>query len=211
MDLGVARRWHSWAIAVAQSTLSSVPTGVSTGVMSPERRGRAWFSLTVLVVLGVGLLAGCGSSAAPSASTGLSGRWASDGYTCPAGTAHHETVEIVQTGSHLVATKVIGDDCVHGGHVSFLGTIKGKVGTVGFWAAQKGGAPTLGAQTQPLQVEGANRFSVTFPGVGLMQFTRASTTSAKSGGSIWWLWVVLVVVVIMGVAAFVRRRRRAAS
>jgi hypothetical protein len=120
---------------------------------------------------------------------------------------HRETVKIVQNGAHLVATKIVGDACIHGGHVSFLGTIDGKAGRVGFWAAPKDGTPSLGQQVQPLQILGADRFSVTFPGVGLMKFTRVSTGDG-SGGSDWWLWVVIVLVVITFAAVLGRRMRR---
>jgi hypothetical protein len=183
-----------------------VATGVSTA--KPSHGRPLWLiALAALIALGGGILGSCGSTASPSASN-LSGRWASDGYTCPVNVPHHETVAIVQSGSHVVATKIVGDDCVHGGHVSFLGTIIGKAGKVGFWAAQKGGVPTLGAQVQPLQVESANRFSVTFPGVGVMKFTRLSAADDSAGGSTWWLWVVLVLVLIAAAVTQAHRRRK---
>jgi hypothetical protein len=162
--------------------------------------------LIALIAVAGGFLQGCGG-ASSSASTNLSGRWASNGYTCPPDAPHRETVTIVQNGGHLVATKIVGDDCVHGGHVSFLGRIEGKAGRVGFWAAPKGGTPSLGQQVQPLQIAGANRFSVTFPGVGLMKFTRIGTANG-SGGSDWWPWVIVVLLLLMFTAVLIRRRRR---
>jgi hypothetical protein len=182
-------------------------SGVATARPSTGRSRRLVITLTALIALGGGLLQGCGSSASPSALTNLSGRWASNGYTCPPDAPHRETVTIVQNGSHLVATKVVGDHCVHGGHVSFLGTIDGKAGKVGFWAAPNGGTPSLGQQVQPLQVEGANRFSVSFPGVGLMKFTRVPKGNA-SGGSDWWPWVVIVLLALAVTAVLRRRLRR---
>ena len=163
--------------------------------------------LAVLVAVGAALLAGCGGSAT---STDLSGQWTSDQYTCPIGIPHHETVSIVQTGSHIVATKMVGDDCVHTGHVSFLGTMSGKTGIVGFWTASKGGTPGLGQQTQPLQVENANRFTVEFPGVGLMRFERASESS---GNSTWWIWILVVLLLIVtgGAVVWSRQRRKHTS
>ena len=112
----------------------------------------------------------------------------------------------METGSHIVATKTAGDDCVHTGHVSFLGTMSGKTGVVGFWTASEGGTPGLGQQTQPLQVENANRFTVEFPGVGLMTFDRAS---GSSGGSTWWIWILVVLLLIVtgGAVVWYRQRR----
>jgi hypothetical protein len=184
----------------------------AANVARPRVEGQrsSWLaiSLLALVALGGGLLQGCGGTASPSTLTNLSGRWASNGYTCPPDAPHRETVTIVQNGQHLVATKIVGDACVRGGHVSFLGTIDGKSGRVGFWAAPKGGTPSLGQQVQPLEIIGANRFSVTFPGVGLMKFTRVATGTGR-GGSDWWLWVVVVVLLVIAIAAaFARRRRR---
>jgi hypothetical protein len=171
-----------------------------------------WLVITMaaLIALGGGLLQSCGSSDPPSALTNLSGRWTSNSYTCPPEAPHRETVKIVQKGPRLVATKIVGDDCVHGGHVSFLGTIDGKAGKVGFWAAPNGGTPSLGQQVQPLQIEGANRFSVTFPGVGLMRFTRVPKGNARRGSDLW-LWVVIVLLVIAGTAFLSRRVRRRAG
>jgi hypothetical protein len=49
----------------------------------------------------------------------LTGQWISYDYQCPAGTVLTETFSIKKTDSAFVATKIIGDDCVTSGHVSF--------------------------------------------------------------------------------------------
>jgi hypothetical protein len=178
-------------------------TPVATAKRTQGRSAWSSIALAVLVAVGAALLAGCGSSAT---STDLSGQWTSNQYTCPSGIPHHETVSIVETGSHIVATKTAGDDCVHTGHVSFLGTMSGKTGVVGFWTASEGGTPGLGQPTQPLQVENANRFTVEFPGVGLMTFDRAS---GSSGSSTWWIWILVVLLLIVtgGAVVWYRQRR----
>jgi hypothetical protein len=76
--------------------------------------------LVLIVALYGCLLAGCGS---PHRHEDLSGRWVSGGINCPATVFHTESVEIVQTGTHISATKALGDDYVRAGHPSFIGTV----------------------------------------------------------------------------------------
>jgi hypothetical protein len=48
--------------------------------------------------------------------------WSGD-YQCPAGQHHAESVNIVQSGRNLVATKTLGDPCVPAGVVTWRGTL----------------------------------------------------------------------------------------
>jgi hypothetical protein len=152
-------------------------------------------------------LGGCGGGDPISHGATLGGRWTSPDYTCPVGVRHTEIVDIDERGSQLTATKVVGDLCVPAGHVSFTGEVSGRSGLVAFWAAQLGGVPTLGPQTQQLHVISEGRFTVQFAGVGTMTFTQAAT--AHHGGTFpWWLWVLLIVVVIAVTVLGYRRVRR---
>lgn len=143
-------------------------------------------------------LAGCSSGG-----VNLSGVWSSDGYNCTDRPGFiRETVRIVQTGSHIVATKTHGDDCVKSGHVSFQGDIHGKKGLVDYWLASLGGAPTLALFNQPLSVTNSDRFTVTFEGRTVVY------TRTKSGSGLNWLVLVLGLVVVLGGTATTYRTRR---
>ena len=133
----------------------------------------------------------------------LTGQWISHNYGCEGPDNIREVVDIVQNGNGIVATKVIGDDCVRGGHKTFEGTWNGKVGSVRFWGAPPGGTPGLQSQPSTLKVIGVDKFSVPYPGGVVMTYTRAPTHSNEL-----WMWVLLLLLLILGVAAYAFRRRR---
>ncbi len=68
----------------------------------------------------------------------LSGIWIGSGYTCEDSKSFlTERVNIVQVDSSLTATKITGDNCVHAGDTTWLGTLPtplpmNNVGTVSF-------------------------------------------------------------------------------
>jgi hypothetical protein len=148
------------------------------------------------------VLSGCAGS---THGVNLGGRWTSSDYTCPVGVRHLETVEIEQRGSQLTATKVIGDQCIPGGHVTFTGELSGDSGLVAFWAAQAGGVPMLGPRTQPLRVTGRNQFTAQFAGVGAMTFTRVPAIDRTEWG--WILALAFDLLIVVAVLAYRRRLR----
>jgi len=54
------------------------------------------------------------------ASEDISGIWTSSDYQCPAGVEHTEKIKIEKHGSVYTAIKLIGDDCVPTGYVTFF-------------------------------------------------------------------------------------------
>ncbi len=136
--------------------------------------------------------------------TGLNGRWTSEQYTCPVDVAHHETFDLVQSGSHVVATKTVGDQCIAAGHVTFTATVKGNSGTAQFYVATPGGRPTLGSPNQPLHIVSAQQFTIGFAGAGTITYTRAPTTKPHG-----WLAVAVALfalLALIGAIVVVPRR-----
>lgn len=164
------------------------------------RRGAA-----AVILIGVLLLSGCSGA---SASTGLNGKWNADGYGCLFATFHHEVVQIVQHGSHIVGTKLVGDQCVRAGSRTFEGTVHGRSGHVDYWLGSPGFSPAIGLRNEQLTVVSADRFTVRYQS-GLITYTRLSSARHSSGGSPWWLWLLVAIAAsaLVGVL-FVRRRRR---
>jgi hypothetical protein len=136
----------------------------------------------------------------------LTGQWQSRGYQCPAGVYHQEVVDVVQRGVHVVATKVVGDDCVSSGHRTFQGTVFGMHGRVDGWLGSPGLTPAIGVRDAPLTVIGPNRFTVTMAGESLV-YTRASSRDNPHWRPPWWLWIVLasLAAVATGLSAASRR------
>jgi len=67
-----------------------------------------------------------GKPAGSTASVNVNGVWIGSGYTCEAGVPpRSETVQIVQSGTTVTATKVTGDNCVQAGQVTWKGTRTG--------------------------------------------------------------------------------------
>ncbi len=50
----------------------------------------------------------------------LSGVWVTDNYQCPVGVVHSEKVKIEKNGMVYTAIKLVGDNCVPAGFVSFI-------------------------------------------------------------------------------------------
>ena len=57
----------------------------------------------------------------------LTGTWLGEGYQCPTGTLHNETIDITHnlTTGEVVATKITGDACVTAGNITFTGNFDG--------------------------------------------------------------------------------------
>ena len=53
----------------------------------------------------------------------LSGEWSSSEYQCPVGVDHDELIRITQRGTAIEARKIVGDNCVPTGHVTFAGAL----------------------------------------------------------------------------------------
>jgi hypothetical protein len=164
-------------------------------------RSAALFVRVPLLVVAL-LLAAC-SDSKPALS--LSGDWASDGYDCPANVYHHETVHIVQTGTRVEGTKIVGDDCVKGGHTSFTGELNGNIGSLDYWLAAPGGTPTVALRNQRLTVVTKNRFTVAFNG---RQVSYDRTSGRGSSGSPWWPWLLAALLALLLIGYAERRRRR---
>jgi hypothetical protein len=146
-------------------------------------------------------LASCGSSN----DVDLNGTWAAKGYYCPAGVPHDETIQVVQTGSHVVGTKTVGDDCVKAGHVSFEGDLTGRTGQVKFWTSTPNVPPAIQAQPLTLQIADDDHFGVTFGSIP-MTFTR---TASPASPALWWLLALVLLLAGLAVLVVVGRRRRA--
>ena len=161
-----------------------------------ERIGR------VLLVCAIAAVAAFGVCSSQQ-DVDLTGTYAAKGYFCPTGVPHDETVKVVQTGSHVIATKLVGDDCVKAGHVTFEGDLTGRHGQVRFWASVPDVEPSLGSQPLPLSVVDDDHFTTQW-GSTTMMFTKTS-----SGGETWiWLALVLLIVAVGAVLVVVLRRRR---
>lgn len=57
-----------------------------------------------------------------SQSYDLCGIWLAYNYECPSDTFNTEVIEIQHNGDEVIATKIIGDDCVTTGHITWQGT-----------------------------------------------------------------------------------------
>jgi hypothetical protein len=56
----------------------------------------------------------------------LAGTWMATGYTCPGGNLPvEEEIKITQFGNAVRAMKVVGDDCVPSGAMTWQGTVSG--------------------------------------------------------------------------------------
>ncbi len=55
----------------------------------------------------------------------LQGNWEATGYNCPKPVTH-EKIKIKLNGNKLIATKIVGDDCVPAGQVTWEGTLNEK-------------------------------------------------------------------------------------
>lgn len=64
-----------------------------------------------------------GDERPPTVHVDLSGTWLCDGYQCPSGVLNRELVEIQHDGESVIATKIVGDDCVPAGFESFSGRL----------------------------------------------------------------------------------------
>ena len=62
----------------------------------------------------------------PAAPGSLAGTWMATGYTCPGSKLPpEEQIKITQYGTTVTATKVVGDDCVPSGAMTWQGTVTG--------------------------------------------------------------------------------------
>lgn len=55
----------------------------------------------------------------------LEGKWLADGYNCNQEIVSNELIQIKQKGSKVIATKIIGDDCIPSGSETWRGIIDG--------------------------------------------------------------------------------------
>lgn len=171
-----------------------------------RRAKRERIVLAAIPILLVIIVIAVASSATSSHGVDLTGRWVTRQYTCPSDVFHRETVKVTQTGTHLVAKKLVGDDCVRGGETTFMGTNHGKGGLVDFWTAALGGTPSIGQQNDTVQIQNENRFTASFAGVGTMVFTRIG--NSHGGVSWWWLLIVILVLLVAVIVYLLMRRRQ---
>jgi hypothetical protein len=155
----------------------------------------------VLLAVVAVLCAAC--SASPTVD--LTGSWSSADYTCPPGVLHAETFRIVQEDTHVVATKVVGDNCVPSGHDTFEGTVVDHAGTVDFWMGAEGGTPAIALRGAQLTVIDPSHFRVVVPG-GDLTYVRTDEPGILGA----WLWIVVVLLALglIGTLLWRRRRRR---
>jgi hypothetical protein len=101
----------------------------------------------------------------------LSGTWNVTGYTTSDGPAGTEVITIAQNGSSIVATKVVGDENVPAGQITFKGTITGNTSHVQIQGAYPGFTnPDFSDAT--LTIIDANDLTVT-SGIDDLSLTRA--------------------------------------
>jgi hypothetical protein len=97
----------------------------------------------------------------------LAGKWMVTGYSCPDQSApQEEKVEILQRGNRATAIKIIGDNCVPAGRITWRGTVKADA----FPVEVHGGFPGQPPSYQPgsVRLSGANLFELEMGGSSMV-------------------------------------------
>jgi hypothetical protein len=157
-------------------------------------------------VLVAALAATLSTACSGNLGTDLSGRWTSNDYTCPQVVPHHELFDVLESGTTIVGVKVVGDDCVPAGRVSFQGTISSSAGKVDIYEAAPHGTPQITLRNQPLTIQGGNHFAIGQAGAAL-RFQR--TSGPLESGPPWWIWLLIALVGAGVIVLLVMAARRA--